>query len=261
VKLKVGIGIALFLLLSTAIYFWIQQSRKSTTVLDSITRGSIVNSVYGIGTLTAERSFAIKSGVTSTIHKLYVREGQKIEKGTRLVDLEGIGSFQAPFSGIVVSIPFKEGETVYSQAVVVTLVDPSETYLLVVLEQQGALALKPTLAVKVSFDGLRDQVFDGLVESIYSSGAEFLARISLKTLPKNILPGMTADVAIILEEKKDALLFPIASLEGKMAVVSRKGKIIRVPVKLGLIDSVYAEITEGDIQVGDQAAIVKRVIK
>lgn len=47
---------------------------------------------------------------------------------------------------------------------------------------------------------------------------------------------MTADVAIILQEKKDVLLAPVASLESKNLVVSRGGKSVRVPVTTGLVD-------------------------
>lgn len=142
-----------------------------------------------------------------------------------------------------------------------TLVDPSDTYLLVSLEQQGALSLKPNLPVKISFDGLRSKIFDGRVESIFSNGIDFLAHITIQDIPDYILPGMTADVAIILEEKKDVLLLPIVALELKEAVLSRNGTIIRVPVKLGLVDGAYAEVLSGDVQEGDQAVIIKRVVK
>jgi macrolide-specific efflux system membrane fusion protein len=238
-----------------------RKNQQSAFIYQDIKRGTIIESVYGIGTLKAEKSFSIKSGVTSTIHKLYVQEGQNVAKGSKLVELEGIGNYKAPFSGTVVFVAFKEGETVYPQSIVMTLVDSTETYLLVSIEQQGALGLKPKLPVKISFDGLRDNVFDGQVESIFSNGGDFLARISLDGLPQFILPGMTADVAIILQEKKDALLIPVAALEFDNAVISRNGKITRIPIKLGLIDGAYAEITSGNIVDGDRAVLIKRVIK
>jgi macrolide-specific efflux system membrane fusion protein len=251
-------GVALVAVISFALF---KKKQHSAVDYEVIKRGSIVESVYGIGTLTAQRSLSIKSGVTSTIRKLFAKEGEVVAKGARLVNLEGIGDFRAPFSGIVVSAPFKEGETVYAQTSVMTLVDPTDTYLLVSLEQQGALHLKPGLPVHISFDGLRDRVFKGRVESIYSNGGDFLAHISVQPLPKVILPGMTADVSIILQEKQDVLLVPIASLEDKNLVLSRNGKTRRVPVKLGLIDGTYAEIISGDVEAGDQAVLVKREIK
>lgn len=242
-------------------FFWYKKNKESAVNTEAIKRGTIIESVYGIGTLTSSRSLSIKSGVTSSLHKLYVKEGQIVEKNESLVELEGIGLFKAPFAGTVVSAPFKEGEIIYAQTSVVTLVDPKGAYLLVSLEQQGALNLKPDLFVKISFDGLREQVFDGKVESIFSNGADFLAHISLKTIPDFILAGMTADVAIILQEKKDSLLIPVASLELKNAVISRGGKVIKVPVTIGLVDGAYAEVLTGDVQVGDEAVLIKRELK
>lgn len=260
-KKNYWIALVLLMILLAGGFFWFKRNQQSAHNYEVIKRGTIIESVYGIGTLTAERSFSIKSGVTSTIHKLFAREGQVVKKGAKLIELEGIGNFTAPFAGTIVSAPFKEGETVYAQASVMTLVDPTETYLLVSLEQQGALSLKLNLPVKISFDGLREQVFDGRVESLFSNGTEFLAHISLKALPPFILPGMTADVAIILQEKKNVLLIPVSSLESNNAVLSRNGKMIRVPVKLGLVDGAFAEIESGDVQVGDKAVLIKRVIK
>ncbi len=250
----------LVIIAGIAFAIW-RKTRTRDSNFEVLTRGSIIESVYGIGTLTAVRSFSIKSGVTSTIHRLFVKEGDFVKKGARLVELEGIGSFEAPFAGTVVSAPFKKDETIYAQTSVLTLVDPSETYILVSVEQEGALNLKAQLPVKISFDGLRDQTFDGKVESVYSKGPDFLARITTDKLPKSILPGMTADVAIILQEKKDVLLAPVAALEQKNLVVSRNGKSVRVPVTTGLVDGAYIEITGGDVKAGDQSIILKKTAK
>ena len=239
--------------------FIFKKNQQSSVTYETIKKSSIVESVYGIGTLTAEKSLSIKSGVTSTILKLYVQEGKVVKKGAPLTNLEGIGTFTAPFAGTIVSSPFKEGETVFPQTSIMTLIDLTKTYLLVSIEQQGALRIKPGLPVRVSFDGLRDKVFNGRVESIYSNTSDFLARISVQSLPQIILPGMTADVSIVLQEKKDILLVPVAALELKNAVIKRNGKILRIPIELGLTDGAYAEVKSGDIKVGDEAVMRKRV--
>ena len=60
-------------------------------------RGSVVESVYGIGTITARKIFNLKLGVTSTVRKLDIVEGDHVQKGQALMDLEGIGATVAPF--------------------------------------------------------------------------------------------------------------------------------------------------------------------
>ncbi len=234
--------------------------RPKSSPVSAVKRGTILDSVYGIGTLTAQRSLAIKSGIMTTIRKIYVNEGDIVTKGQHLIDLDTF-SFTAPFAGIVIASALKEGETVFANSIVMTLADTSDTYLVVSLEQQGALKVKPGMVVKVSFDGMRDQPFDGKVDSIYSNNVDFLARISVKNLPKTILPGMTADVAIILRKKDDVLLVPISAIEGTEALIRRGGSEMRVPIEVGLNDGAYAEVFKGDLREGDEAVVMKKVLQ
>ncbi|MDR3606791.1 MAG: efflux RND transporter periplasmic adaptor subunit [Oligoflexia bacterium] len=226
--------------------------------LQTVRHGSIVESVYGIGTLTAQRSLQIKSGVTTSIKRFYVKEGDAVKTGQRLVDLDGVGEFRAPFSGVVSSLSLKQGETVFSQTSVMTLTDMNDLYLSASIEQQGALKIKAGLPVKISFDGMRNKAFHGRVESVYSSGSDFLARISVQDLPASILPGMTADVAIVLAKKESVLLVPVAALDGDQLDVRRGSNRLTVHVKLGLIDGSVAEVISGDLKEGDQVVVKTR---
>lgn len=225
-------------------------------VVEPIRRNSIVESVYGIGTLTAQRSLAIKGGVMTGVNKFYVKEGDRVEKGDRLFDLDGSGPIYAPFSGTIVSSPMREGEAVFAQTAIMTLVDLSDSYLVVSLEQPGMLKVKTGQTAQISFDGFREKAFVGRVESVYSNGVDFLARISVKDLPPVIVPGMTADVAIVLQKKDGVLLAPVAALDGSSVAVVRNGREMKIPVKLGLNDGAYAEVADGDIQEGDQALLL-----
>jgi hypothetical protein len=66
-----------------------------------------VESVYGIGMVTATRSFQLKLGVTSTIRRLFVREGDQVRRGQQLADLDGV-PFSAPFDGTITLLPFTD---------------------------------------------------------------------------------------------------------------------------------------------------------
>ncbi|MGZ3741169.1 MAG: efflux RND transporter periplasmic adaptor subunit, partial [Bdellovibrionota bacterium] len=149
----------------------------------------------------------------------------------------------------------REGETIFAQTAIMTLVDLADTYLLVSLEQTGMLKVRTGQAAAVSFDGYRDKSFEGAVESVYSNGVDFLARISVKGLPPFIVPGMTADVAIVLQKKENVLLAPVAAIEGSSLSVFRSGREAKVPVKVGLTDGAYAEIVDGDIKEGESALL------
>jgi multidrug efflux pump subunit AcrA (membrane-fusion protein) len=216
-------------------------------------RGTIQESVYGIGTVEANRSYQMKTGVTSTVLRLFVREGDDVKRGAPLVDLDGIGILRAPFDGIVTSLSYKVGETVFSQSIVMTVTNLSDRYVSVSLEQQAALRVTRGLPVRINIDSMRDQVFTGKVEAVYSSGSDFLARIGVDNLPVKVLPGMTADVAISIQEKKNALAIPIAALSADGVWVKRgRSTPFKVSVNTGIIDGAMAEVTDGDLREGDR---------
>ena len=69
---------------------------KFVELPDAVRRGLLLESVYGIGTVESSKSFALKLAVASTVKTLYVKEGDQVKRGQKLVDLEGVGSFSSP---------------------------------------------------------------------------------------------------------------------------------------------------------------------
>ena len=187
---------------------------------EPLQKGSIVESVYGIGTVLPNRRFDLKLGVTSTIRRLLVQEGDQVKRGQPLVQLDEV-TFSAPFAGTVTSLPFKPGETVFASTTVLTLVDLRDRYLVVSLEQRAALRVRKDHKARISFDSMRGEAYDGAVESVYSNDNNFLVRIEVSTLPSQILPGMTADVAIAIAERRDVLLAPVAAIDAGKVYVKR----------------------------------------
>lgn len=231
--------------------------RSDGTLSDPLRRQTIVQAVYGIGTVTATRSFQLKPGVTGTVGALFVREGDSATQGAKLAQIDST-LYRAPFGGTIVNLPFKVGENVFANFPVLTLVDLTDRYIVVTLEQQGALRLKEGQKAKLSFDTIRSENYDGVVQSVYSYANSFLARIDCSTLPTRILPGMTADVAIEIREKADALVIPLAAYDkGALWVKRGIGIPRRVEVKTGIVDKDLAEIVSGDLQPGDQVLVRK----
>lgn len=234
------------------------RNQQGDSLSEPIQKGAIVESVYGIGTVTATKSFQLKLGVTSTIQRLFIKEGDQVKRGQKLMDLDGV-VFNAPFDGTVTLLPFKVGETVFPQSVILSIVDLQDRYALVTLEQQAALRVRRAQKAKLSFDSLRDESYDGLVEAIYSNDNNFFVRIGIGGLPPQILPGMTADVAIGISERRDALIVPVAAIEAGKVYVRRGLGTTAVAVKTGIVDGAKAEILEGDLREGERVVIRKKV--
>ena len=246
----------LLLILATRIYF----IQSDGTLSEPLKRGTIYDTVYGIGTVTAEHSFTIKPGITSTVNGIFAKEGQFLHKGDKILTLDRV-LYIAPFDGVLNALPYKLGENIFPPPLpVAVFTDLLTRYIVVTMEQQGAIRVRPKQKAILSFDSIRENKYKGVVQYVYSYNSTFLARIDLSSLPQEILPDMTADVAIIIREVPNALIIPVAAVEVDSVWV--KGKIgfpKKVPIKLGVIDGVTAEVLSGDLHEGDQLIIHKKV--
>lgn len=226
--------------------------RSSGTLTSPIELSTIVHSVYGIGTVMASQSHQIKLGVVCRIEDLFVKEGDKVQKGEKLIKIDG-SVYRAPFDGKITSLPFKIGENIFPNLTILSLVNLVDRYLVVSLEQQGALRVVKGQRVIMSFDSIRDKNYIGEVESVYSFNSNFLARINVSDLPERILPDMTADVAITLEEKKDVIVIPIEALDQDTVWIKRgRGLVKATKVRTGIVDRAFAEVISGGVKVGDR---------
>ena len=250
--------VALLLALSASILTYKLKTLSSNKDLlsEPIKKGSVLDSVYGIGMVTATHSFSFKSGISCTVEKILVQEGDTIKKGQALLELAGVGKVRAPFAGTVTNIPVNVGESVFAQSILINVVDLQDRYLTVTLEQRGALRVRAGQSARISFDSMRDQPFMGQVQAIYSNNNNFLVRIKIGTLAPQILPGMSGDVAISIREKKEVLLIPISAVDkGKVSVVRGISAPRTVDIVTGIIDGAMAEIASGDLQEGDRVVI------
>lgn len=244
----------LFFFLIGILSFFLFSGNEKKSV--SVTRGDIIEGVYGTGTVIANKIYNLRSGVLNTITKVHIKEGDHVKKGTPLLELDG-KEFRAPFEGTITYFPYKFGENIFSQVTILSIIDFTDRYLLVDLEQEAAIRVKVGQEATLSFDSIREKNFKGKVESIYSRGQIFLARIAISHLPEAILPGMTADVAIVISVHRNATLVPILALNGDEIYLQRgflqKSKPVKVQV--GISDDKMVEILQGDIRPGDKLEI------
>jgi membrane fusion protein, macrolide-specific efflux system len=214
-------------------------------------KGSVIEAVYGLGTVNSQRTYELKIGVTSSIRKIYVKEGESLEKGSKLIEFDSFPTFTAPFKGTITSIPFEIGEIVYPQVTILKMEDLSNVYIVVSLEQQGALRVKKGQIAAISFESLRGNRFEGRVEAIFPNNGQFIVHIIVDDLPDEILPGMTADVSIETGRKNDVLLIPVQTVKSGKIIRIRNGKKEKISIKLGVLNGEWAEVTDGDITLDD----------
>ncbi len=221
-------------------------------------RGPIVEAVYGMGTVTASQIFNLRTAVSAGVRELYVQEGQLVQKNNPLVQFDDGAIVRAPFEGTVTAIHFKIGENVFPQSTVLTLVNLKKLYLSVSLEQQGAMRVERGQDVEMSFESLRGQKLKGKVRTIFPQEGQFIVHVDVELLPAEILPGMTADLAIAVGKRENALLIPVLSISSGKAILKRNDKEIKEDVKIGIVDGNWAEVISGNIKDDDYLVVPKK---
>lgn len=220
-------------------------------------RGDVVEAIYGLGTVSADITFNVRVGVAVTVSKLFVKEGDRVTRGKPIIHIDE-SVMRSPIEGTVTRIAYKEGELVAPQIPMLTITNLDFLYLEVSLEQQSVLRVKERQSVTISFETLRNEKFTGLVKAVYPRENQFIVRIELEDWPPGVLPGMTADTAIIVGQKQNVLLLPIKSISSGKVTRLRNGNKEKVPVKLGVIDNEWAEIVSDNISETDEILLRKK---
>ena len=103
------------------------------------------------------------------------------------------------------------------------------------------------------FDEFPDRVFTGTVAR-YASSLDLATRTMLTEIdidnPKRLVyPRSYAHVSIVLVRHPDALSLPASAIQGSgdsaRVLVVKEGRLIEVPVKTGINDGAYIEVTSG----------------
>lgn len=221
----------------------------------ALTRGEVVESIYGIATVVPRQQFHFKVGLAKTLTKALVREGDLVTRGQKLLELSDGIAVRAPFDGVVTEFPYSVGENVFPELNVVSVEDLKNPFVEASLDQQGALRVRKGLPVKLVFETIQGQTFLGVVDSIYPQKGQFIVRIEVKELPPQVLPGMTADAAIEVDRKPDVLLIPVNAVNQGRVILLKNGRKTKLDLKIGLMDHEKAEVLSGDLQAGDEVIL------
>jgi len=213
--------------------------------------GDIVEAIYALGEVKTRRQFDLKIGVLAEVQKVHVREGDLVRKGDPLVKFRESLIFSAPFDGVVSQVTIDEGESAVPNTTLVRVDDPYALYIEVSLEQQGALRVQRGQKAEIVFESLRGEKLTGEVSAVFARNKDFLARIDVPNFPSHILPGMTPDVAIVIGRHENVKLIPVSAIRNGNVLRERNGQRQRIPLKIGSVDGLKAEIAEGDLAVGD----------
>ncbi len=170
----------------------------------------------------------------------------------------------APFDGTILFIKSNVGDKV--SIPFITIVNLSQRYLEVFIDETDLDMIDKDYGVEVVFDALPDMVFEGIVvqvdPSLYSTGNVSTVRGLVELFEtdaydnSNLLIGMNAAVDVIAGKAVDTLLVPVEALrelspdEYAVFVMGGDGELTLRPVEVGLGDISFVEILSG-LEPGD----------
>ncbi len=223
--------------------------------------GKVVDAVYALGTVKPLIYYNLRMGNNSAISRIYVVEGSSVNKGDPLLSTSDMITMRSPISGTVTSVNFKENELVSTNSNVLSVIDMKKLYVQISLDQESVLKIRKNQNAEVSFEMLRDKKVSGRVSAVFPSDGEFLVNISLDSVPEEILPEMTCDVAVKIVVRENALMIPSSAVTNDGVIVLRSGKKISLKPKTQLIDAEWVEVTDGSIHVNDKVFTASKPAK
>jgi HlyD family secretion protein len=170
----------------------------------------------------------------------------------------------SPVAGIVLSRNVDEGSSViamssaYGGTSIITLADVSTMHFEGDVDESDVGKIKLGMPAKIFVDAYPDTTFPGVLTKIAPLGVKTEGVVNFKVEAKVtgdtglLKTGMSADVQLVLDERKDVLTLPEGAViyEGDSTYVDKvdpgaQGGKKRVSVKTGLSDGVKTEVTSG----------------
>jgi len=184
----------------------------------------------------------------------------------------------APQAGTVAKLNVNEGQVIIGATSVnqgtslMTIHNLDSLYVETDINELDIAKLTEGGQVKVTFDALPDQTFEGEVSQIYSYAREernqrvFTVRITFDARDANVRTGISANLTFPIEKKEDvpALLISAVYTEGESKYVykingtEKDGSPVmdKITVETGLSDAQNVEILSG-LEVGDTVSLVR----
>jgi len=176
----------------------------------------------------------------------------------------------APFDGTVLDVSTEVGEWISPSPPgvpippVLDLIAPDSLYVSAPIDEADVATIRVGQPVRITLDAFRGRSFEGRIEYVASyvqtseeqnRTLDVEATFLSNPLPENLLPGLSADIEVILDARENVLRVPsYALLAGDKVLVVSGEKLVERDCEVGLRNWEFAEITSG-LAEGDRVVI------
>ena len=210
------------------------------------------------------RISAIASRVAGRVTKLAVHDGQRVEAGQVLLEIESRVvadppprlAFKAPIDGVILETGVVPGGAVEPDRSLITLVDLSEVNAVARVFEAQIGAVKPGQTVRIQALAYPEVTFTGKVKTTAANLERDTNTLRVFVSTQNpegkLLPGMRAQLTFVLEDTEAAVVVPRSAVLGEAGdlfvyrqIMTAPFSYERTPVVVGLRDDRTIEIIEG----------------
>lgn len=227
----------------------------------TVQRGQVATEKSFSATLSVAASESHQNTTQATsIREIYVKNGQAVRKGDKLMLLDNGELLRAGIDGVVTEMRFDTTDWLWNNVQLIQISDLTNLKVTLSVDEYDVrnVTAGQKCIVRIIPLGLDFETEIAHVDRVSASSgqvAHYNASAEL-TVPSHVLPGMTVSVTIPSETAEDVLLLDMAALafdeEKQPYVLRREGEeYIRVPVTTGLSDGMRVEITSG-LKEGEQ---------
>ena len=177
---------------------------------------------------------------------------------------------RAPFGGILATLDVEVGEWTSPSPPalpippVIDIIDTTSIYISAPMDEVDSARVKPGQTARVTVDSYPGEHFRGRVTRVapfvldvleQNRTVEIEVELDDAERASSLLPGTSADVEVILEQRDDVLRIPTSALfEGRQVLVFSQGRLEERTVEIGLRNWEFAELRSG-VSEGDRVVV------
>lgn len=177
---------------------------------------------------------------------------------------------RAPFDGVVLDVTTEVGEWISPSPpgmmipAVIDVIAPGALYVSAPIDEVDVAEVRVGQPCRITLDAFRGRAFDATVTFVASAATtereqsrtlRVEAEFAQRDLPANLLPGLSADLEIVLEARDDVLRVPTyALLEDDRLLVVEGDVLVERTLRTGLRNWEFTEAIDG-VRTGDRVVV------
>jgi len=217
--------------------------------------GTISNSLSFNGTLQAVNSASYSANSSGTVRNVYVKAGDKVSKGDKLVRLSTGQVVEAEFDGEVNTMDVAAGDSVSAGATLCQVVDFTHMKTNIRVDEYDINSVKVGDSIRVTTTAT-EKTFTSTISAINhtssSSGSvAYYTATAYVDVSEGVYPGMQVTITLPQEEATDVVILKMDAISfdtdnsAFVYTMDESGAMQKTAITTGVSNGSYVEIKSG----------------